>query len=570
MSIKKKIFLTMTLVLVLPFMVKEIFDYNRQIDEVTERIRLQIQNVVKINTVTNQTFMWSRAAVRDRMGQHFYSLPKEVQDDLIMVGADGLDVTMQLLNKSLEDTVIWYSWGPKITDYVQQRGDYAYEQPPMDSLDQKILKEGGEFYGVVEWDGNEQLFPKGTKVFRGVWGVVIMDKEPVDLRGREIEFISACASCHIVDMGVDPLKTMAVVSVAFDMEHTLAVARANLIKDILILSGIVVVILGLLLIMLNRMVFQPLDEMEARFRDIAEGERDLTKRVPVKQMDEVGKLGCLFNSFIESIQGVIKELDGTANTLAASSEELHATSAEIEKTTAEVKRGIEGSSEALEETSKNVSDLADSVENINEMIAQIQQIGRQAGEAAAAGTRSVEATNQSIGKIEESSKQILGIMDVITDISNQTNLLSLNAAIEAAKAGEVGKGFAVVADEVRTLSERSADATSKIQDLIEASHANVREGTEVIAQTGESLKGIIEQVAQISSHIDDVAQNVADQSERTGQLATTAEELSRNARENAVAMNQLSATINEVDTTTEDLSRMADELRDQVSSFKVD
>ncbi|MDT8447058.1 MAG: methyl-accepting chemotaxis protein [bacterium] len=570
MSIKVKIFISMFLILVLPFVVKEVVGYNRQIDEVTKRIRVQIENVVKINTATNQTFMWSRAAVRDQLGEHFYNLPKEVQDNVMLVGADSLDVTMQMLNQTLEDTIIWYSWGPKISDYIERRGDYDYRQPPMDSLDRKVLAEGGEFYGVVSWDGSEEMFPKGTQVFRGVFGVAIMDKQPVNLRGKEIEFIGACASCHIVDMQIDPMKVMAVVSVAFDMEHTLAVARSHLIQDIVVLALMVAVILAVLWWMLNRMIFAPLKQMEDCFRDIAEGERDLTKRVTVTQADEVGKLGVLFNHFIESIQGVIKELDGTANNLAASSEELHATSVEIEKTTAEVNRSIESSSTALAQTSANVQEMSQSVEAIREMVAQVQQIGSQASEAAQRGTASVQASNQSIGKIEESSKQILGIMDVINEISNQTNLLSLNAAIEAAKAGEVGKGFAVVADEVRSLSERSASSTTRIQELIEVSYTNVREGTEVIAQTGDILQGIIAQVGQISEHIDHIAERIDEQARHTGQLASTASELSGNSRENAVAMNELSQTIGEVDATTEDLSRMADELRDQVSSFKVE
>src|SRR3989339_1539808 len=174
MSIKSKIFIAMSLILILPFVVLDIIDYNHELAEVTERIKVQIKNVVRINTVTNQAFMWSRAAMRDRLGDHFYQLPENIQNDLIMVGADGLDVTMEMLNQSLEDTVIWYSWGEKIATYIENRGDYTYTQLPKDSLDRKILAEGGEFYGVVSWDGDPEMYKPGTQVFRGVFGVRIL------------------------------------------------------------------------------------------------------------------------------------------------------------------------------------------------------------------------------------------------------------------------------------------------------------------------------------------------------------------------------------------------------------
>ena len=303
MSIKSKIFIAMSLILILPFVVLDIIDYNHELAEVTERIKVQIKNVVRINTVTNQAFMWSRAAMRDRLGDHFYQLPENIQNDLIMVGADGLDVTMEMLNQSLEDTVIWYSWGEKIATYIENRGDYTYTQLPKDSLDRKILAEGGEFYGVVSWDGDPEMYKPGTQVFRGVFGVRILDKTPVDLRGREIEFMAACASCHLVDMGVDPEKTMAVVSVAFDMEHTLANAKKKLIVSIITVSLMIVAILMVLLYLLNQMIFKPIKALEDSFRDIAQGDGDLTQRLPVTRRDEVGRVADLFNQFMGNISG---------------------------------------------------------------------------------------------------------------------------------------------------------------------------------------------------------------------------------------------------------------------------
>ncbi len=570
-TIKTKIFVAVTLLLMLPMFVKAITDYRSELTEVTKRIRAQMETIIKINTVTNQNFMWSRAAVRDRLGAHFDKLPVKIQHQVINVGADGLDATMANLNETLTDTIIWYSWGSKILKYVETQGDeFNYRQLPKDNIDRQVLASGEAFYGIVNWDGDETIYKKGTQVFRAAFPVKIIEKKDVKVRDKTIHYISACASCHINDMAISPMDPMAVVSVAFDMEHTLAAAKSKMIKSILVSMLFNIITLVVLFYILQSQMFTPLEELQNQINDMAEGEGDLTKRLTVKRADEVGNLSLKFNRFVENIQNVIMEVDETSKTLAVSSEELFATSSEIEKTTAEVNRGIEESNDNLQHTSTNIKQLVDSMKGINQAIADAQNNAQEAEQKAQEGTSSVAATNNSIQKIEESSKKMLGIMDVISEISKQTNLLSLNAAIEAAKAGEFGKGFAVVADEVRNLSERSSSATEKIQRLIEISYANVYEGITVIEKTGVTLKGIITLVNQIYNQINGIATQMGDQERRTNEIAGFADTISQNSGANAVAMNELNSTMAEVDSTTEDLSKLAEKLRDQVSTFKIE
>ncbi|MDX2468961.1 MAG: methyl-accepting chemotaxis protein [SAR324 cluster bacterium] len=570
-TIKTKLFIAVTILLMLPMFAKAISDYRGELEEVTIRIRSQMETIIKINTATNQNFMWSRAAVRDRLGEHFDKLPVKIQHKIINVGADGLDATMANLNEQLSDTIIWYSWGSKILKYVESQGDeFNYRQLPKDNIDKQVLATGEAFYGIVNWDGDESIYKKGTQVFRAAFPVKIIEKKDVKVRDKTIHYISACASCHINDMGISPMDPMAVVSVAFDMEHTLAAAKTKMIKSILISMLFNIITLVVLFYILQSQMFTPLAELQNQINDMAEGEGDLTKRLTVKRIDEVGNLSLKFNHFVENIQNVIMEVDETSKTLAVSSEELFATSSEIEKTTSEVNRGIEESNDNLQHTSTNIKQLVDSIKGINQSISDVQGNAQEAEQKAQEGTASVAATNNSIQKIEESSKKMLGIMDVISEISKQTNLLSLNAAIEAAKAGEFGKGFAVVADEVRNLSERSSSATEKIQRLIEISYANVYEGITVIEKTGVTLKGIIGLVNQIYSQINGIAGQMGDQERRTNEIAGFADQISLNSGANAVAMNELNSTMAEVDSTTEDLSKLAEKLRDQVSTFKIE
>lgn len=268
LTIKTKIFVAMAVLLILPMFFKAIYDYNHQVDDVTQRVKKQMQTIITISTVTNQNFMWSRAAVRDRLGKHFYDLPKAAQNRIIEVGADGLDATMALLNQKLDDTRIWYTWGDKIHKYVKSRKDIAYRQLPKDSIDHQVLQTGESFYGVTNWDGNESMYKKGTQVFRASFAVRIIDKKNIKFRDREIEYIDACASCHINDMGISPMEPMAVVSASFDMEPALAAAKMKLIKSLVIYLIINLVTLGVLLTILQKMVFSPINELEERFQDI--------------------------------------------------------------------------------------------------------------------------------------------------------------------------------------------------------------------------------------------------------------------------------------------------------------
>jgi methyl-accepting chemotaxis protein len=181
----------------------------------------------------------------------------------------------------------------------------------------------------------------------------------------------------------------------------------------------------------------------------------------------------------------------------------------------------------------------------------------------------VAAAAQGMGAIQQNAKQIGNILTVITEIANQTNLLSLNAAIEAAKAGEHGKGFAVVAEEVRKLAERCATAAKEINALIATSGRTITDGTEMVRAAGTVLQGIQEAVSAGAESLHSIARQSEAQSAATGDVAAAMAGLTTIAEQNAAATEQVAATLKESTRTLDELSRLADNLNTLVARFTV-
>ena len=171
--------------------------------------------------------------------------------------------------------------------------------------------------------------------------------------------------------------------------------------------------------------------------------------------------------------------------------------------------------------------------------------------------------------ISDSSKQIGSILTVITEIANQTNLLSLNAAIEAAKAGEHGKGFAVVAEEVRKLAERSAHAAKEITTLIQTSSKSIQDGNAMVNAVGAILKNIQEAITASGQKMKAIGAQSQAQSQDSATVVTVMGDLSGIAEQNAAATEQMAATIHETTRAVDELTKAAENLNALVSRFKV-
>lgn len=339
---------------------------------------------------------------------------------------------------------------------------------------------------------------------------------------------------------------------------------------LLSIIGFVVALFGTLLSLFVVNSFtNPIRKVSALLKDIAEGDGDLTKRLKIDSKDELGEMANWFNIFVLKIHEMVKQITNHAESLAVATHELSLNAEEMRLTSDNIAQAVNEEAEALRESASTISTIASSNKVFTNEIHSVQGMAEETRQNAGVSFQNIERTNDTMVKIAGSSKKIEGVIQVITEIANQTNLLSLNAAIEAAKAGERGKGFAVVADEVRSLAERSASSVIEIRELIDNSTANVVEGNEVIKLTSKTMTEIITSVKQITGNIHKVTENVTGQDHEIQKIAERIDSISSLSEQNASTSHELSSTLNATSGTIGDLAQLAEQLAKEAQQFKV-
>jgi methyl-accepting chemotaxis protein len=373
-------------------------------------------------------------------------------------------------------------------------------------------------------------------------------------------------------------------------------------------------------------ITKPVNQAVAGLRDIAEGEGDLTNRLEVRSRDEVGDLARWFNTFIERLQPMIKDIATTAevlntssadlsslsNQMASSADEMTSQSNAVAGTTEQMSANINAIASATEEMSANIQGVASTAEemsrnvnavasSIEEMSMALNEVARSAQEGSDIAGKAIEmsrSASDTMNALGVAAKDIGQVTDLIKRISEQTNLLALNATIEAASAGDAGKGFAVVANEIKELASQSAQAAEDIAKRIAGAQTNTEEAVKVIADisqiinkmneasvviagsveqqktTANEISGNVQQTStginNIASSISEIAKGANDMAGSASEAAQGVTEVSSNIQAVSKAAEESSKGAQQVNDSAGKMAKMAGELRDMVGRFKVE
>ncbi|MEC7360715.1 MAG: methyl-accepting chemotaxis protein [Pseudomonadota bacterium] len=359
-------------------------------------------------------------------------------------------------------------------------------------------------------------------------------------------------------------------------------ANTSLISTGVILAVVVTILLFGTAVPIVRGIKQSIDDVVRSLKDIAQENGDLTVRIETKSEDEIGELVYWFNQFMDKLQGVVRDvveaslpLSNLAQNLRGVTEETQRTIDVQQKSATNAKRAVDTMSGSVDGVAHSAAQAASDANKATTAASEGRQIVQQTVTSIQQLAENVRETADVIARLESDSNKVGSVLDVIKGIAEQTNLLALNAAIEAARAGEQGRGFAVVADEVRTLASRTQQSTEEIQSTIEqlqnAAHSAVEvmsRGTEQATSSvetankaGSSLETITSTIGRINQMNEQIAHNTEDQRTVAVDIVRHVDEIHERTEQTASRSGELGSMCNELADLAQHLESIAKQFR---------
>jgi methyl-accepting chemotaxis protein len=388
---------------------------------------------------------------------------------------------------------------------------------------------------------------------------------------------SDCVRCHktwqVRDIcGVTSMK-FSTEKLSEAESHTLATRtqarQAFLMQSVITLAGITIVFMMTMYLSVSRFVRRPLSRVIEGLQDISEGEGDLTKRLEIASKDELGILARLFNTFVEKLQATVEKIQHSGFQVTSSSTELAATAKQQEVT---IKTQVDSTNKVL----KSVEEISTVTENLVETMQGVASITEETAESTgneqtdlarmAEAMQHMENASRTISNrlqaINEKADNITNVVTTITKVADQTNLLSLNAAIEAEKAGEYGRGFTVVAREIRRLADQTAVATLDIERMVQEMQSAVASGVMEMDKFISEVQNSATDIMRISIKLSQIIQQVQALSPRFEEVNVSMTDLSDGMRQTSDSLSETFLAIGQ-------LNEAARGLQDEVNQFKV-
>ncbi len=440
-------------------------------------------------------------------------------------------------------------------------GPDAKSQRQLDAIEKQVMA-SGQPYIRTEKEGSSSFLH-----------VVTPTKASANYLGKD------CIMCHQVPEGT----VLGVVSMKVSLDTVESEVASFRLKISVAAAGVSLLLLAIIWLLTRHFVTAPLEKLTGGLRDIARGEGDLTRRLPVKGNDEVGQASAIFNEMMENFSRLVRQVGDSASQVSAQSQELSSAAHRVTEGSHLQNAQSEQAAAAMENMLQSITSIAESAGHVNH---QSQESLRRAAEGSSSLARlqremedvgqTVQLTANSVDEFVRSTEAISKMTQEVKGIAEQTNLLALNAAIEAARAGEAGRGFAVVADEVRKLAEKSALSAQEI-DRITATlseqsagvHRAINEGLQHIASSQGTIASVADvlqatngSVNEVGRGLDAIAQATDAQRESSQSVAESIEAIALRARENNQSVEQTAAA-------AEALESLARGLQSTVGRFKV-
>ena len=358
---------------------------------------------------------------------------------------------------------------------------------------------------------------------------------------------------------------------------------STILTSIVVIAVILLVVFGIVGLTLANAFLRPLQQIKANLDDIAAGDGDLTHRLPINSQDELGELAGSFNRFVEKIHGLVRQIVEMTVQLTGLVDQVSAQAHRSEQAMERQRHETDQVATAINEMSAAAHEVAQSAQGAAEAAQKTDQEG-QAAKRVVDG--SITRIHSLVGDIRESGvsldslqqdvQSIVSVLGVIRSIAEQTNLLALNAAIEAARAGEAGRGFAVVADEVRALASRTQQSTQEIQGMIDRLQQGTQDAVTAMRRSSDAGEVTSEQANQAGASLDAIAGLIGTINAMNAQIASAAEEqtavaeeINRSVHQIAVAVDSVADDTRQGAETARSLAALGERLGALVRQFRI-